>query len=188
MKVVLVVALVLVAQAHAWYDVKTVDELDVNKYKGRWYEAYSSLIQRWTFQKNSFCTCAEYGLTADQGKISVLNSGRLKSPTGKENAITGFATVPDAKFPGKLSVQFPGTPGGDYWVAKLGPVNKAGQYSYSIVTTPWKALVWVLVRDVDEFKQLYDKEVKQWLKVNGFNWFYNKPRATYQGKDCIYPK
>merc|ERR1711962_1057490 len=42
--------------------VKTVDELDLTKYMGRWYEMYNSLIQRQTFQKDSFCTTADYTL------------------------------------------------------------------------------------------------------------------------------
>jgi len=186
--VVIVLGLVLVAQTQArWGDVPTVDKLDVASYTGRWYEAYSTVIQRWTFQKNSFCTCAQYGINKD-GTISVINSGRLKSPTGKENSLGGVATQPDLKFPGKLTVQFPGSPKGDYWVTKLGPLNAKNEYSYAIVTTPWKALMWVLVRDVDEFKQMYDKEVLQWLSVNGYSWYWNKPRTTYQGKDCLYPK
>merc|ERR1711936_1171370 len=169
-----------------WWDVKTVDKLDVDKYLGRWYEAYGSLVQKWTFQKNSFCTCANYGKRSD-GKISVFNAGRKFSPTGKASNITGYAYIPDANVPGKLKVVFPRSGEGNYWVMKLGPLNAAGQYSYAIVTSNFKAFLWVLVRDHDEYMKTQDAEIQQWLKENGFTHFWNKPSKTYQGKDCLYP-
>jgi len=183
------VGIVLLCCAHAlaWpWQVETVKELDVNKYIGRWYEAYGSLIQKATFQKDSYCTCANYGIRKD-GKISVFNAGRLHSPTGKANNITGFAYVVDPKFPGKLRVEFPSAPAGNYWVMKLGPLNKDGQYSYSIVTSNLKSFLWILVRDVDDYMKKYDAEIQEYVKQQGFTWFWNRPRKTYQGKDCLYP-
>ena len=70
---------------------------------------------------------------------------------------------------------------------KLGPENEDGKYAYSIITTPYKALLWVLVRDTKTFKKQYDAEVLDYLKKNGFNFIWNKPRETYQGQDCLYP-
>ena len=52
------------------------------------------------------------GLRED-GKISVFNAGRLHSPTGKANNITGYAYVVDPKVPGKLRVVFPSSPAGN---------------------------------------------------------------------------
>merc|ERR1719323_16968 len=181
-----VVVLALLGQCFALGDVETVPELDVNKYAGRWYEAYSSLIQRVTFQKDSVCTCATYTLR-DDGKITVLNAGRINTPTGEENALTGEAFVVDPAVPGKLKVQFPGSPKGNYWVVKLGPIDAEGQYSYAVVTTPFKSMMWVLVRDYEDFKQNYDSEVLAYLDENRYNWFWNRPRSTYQGSDCLYP-
>merc|ERR1712060_359511 len=179
----------LVASCSAdWpWAVKTVDKLDINKYLGRWYEATSSYIPKKTFQKNSFCTNAIYSLRKD-GKIGVLNSGRLLSPTGKENSIKGYAYVVDPKFPGKLKVAFPSASEGNYWVVKLGPLNSDGKYSYAVVTSNFKLITWVLVRDVDEYKTKYYHEVQTFLKKNGYDRFYNRPKPTYQGKDCIYNK
>jgi len=187
-----IAGIVLLCCAHAlgWpWDVETVKELDVHKYTGRWYEAYGSLIQKWTFQKDSFCTCATYGIR-DDGKISVFNAGRLHSPTGKANNITGYAYVVDPKFPGKLKVVFPntGAPAGNYWVMKLGPLNKEGLYSYAVVTSNLKSFLWILVRDVDDYMKNHDAEIQKYVKEKGFTWFWNKPRKTYQGKDCLYPK
>jgi len=70
----------------------------------------------------------------------------------------------------------------------LGPESgEKGQYEYSVISTPSKSLMWVLARDPKTFKEKYDKEVLDFLKDNGFDWFWNKPRETYQGEDCFYP-
>ena len=71
---------------------------------------------------------------------------------------------------------------------KLGTLNKDGQYSYAIVTSNLKSFLWVLVRDHDDYMKTQDAGIQAWLKENGFTWFWNKPRKTYQGKDCLYPK
>ena len=43
------------------------------------------------------------------------------------------------------------------------------------------------VRDYESYMKTYDTEVQKYVKEKGFVWFWNKPRATYQGKDCLYP-
>ena len=55
-----------------------------------------------------------------------------------------------------------------------------------MVTDPYKFFLFVLARNVTEFKQNYDKEVLTKLKEQGFTRFYNKPKKTYQGPDCNY--
>ena len=74
-------------------------------------------------------------------------------------------------------------------VIKLGPktYGEDNLYEYAIVTTPGKWLTWVLARDPKTFKERHDKEVLEFLDANGFNWFWNRPRETYQGDDCQYP-
>ena len=73
------------------------------------------------------------------------------------------------------------------WVVQLGPATFRGnQYQYSVVTDPLKLTLFVLARDVVEFKQNYDAEVLTKLKEQGFTRFYDKPIDIYQGKDCMY--
>merc|ERR1712183_123943 len=189
MKTFYTILLLAVVQINAFFfpKVDTVEDLDLASYTGRWYEGYSSLIQRATFQRNSYCTTADYSLKPN-GAIKVINSGRLKSPTGEENTIEGEAKVVDANEPGALNVKFSTGPQGDkanYLVVKLGPVVD-GKYDYTVITTDYKALVWVLARNPETFAQKYEKDVLAYLKKNGYNWFINRPRKTYQGKDCIY--
>jgi len=194
MNTLLLLAVVGLYQANAFLfpKVKTVDTLDLNKYTGRWYEAYSTLVQKATFQRNSYCTSATYTINGD-GTVKVFNAGRIGSATGKANEILGVAKVVDAKVPGALNVKFATGPQGDsanYLVVKLGPATfgKDGLYEYTVISSPKKFLAWVLVRDVKDFKAKYETEVLAYLKDNGYKWFWNRPRATYQGDDCIYPQ
>jgi len=73
------------------------------------------------------------------------------------------------------------------WVVQLGPPTfKGNYYQYSVVSGPGKTGLFVLARDIAEFKQNYEEEVLAKLKEQGFTRFYNKPRETYQENNCIY--
>ena len=73
------------------------------------------------------------------------------------------------------------------WVVQLGPPTYNGnQYQYAVVSNQWKFSLFVLARNVVEFKMKYDDEVTAKLKEQGFTKFYNRPTETYQGSDCMY--
>lgn len=73
------------------------------------------------------------------------------------------------------------------WVVQLGPATfKRNYYQYSVVTGPEIFDLFVLARNITEFKLKYDEEVLTKLKEQGFTRFYNKPTETYQGSDCMY--
>lgn len=46
--------------------------------------------------------------------------------------------------------------------------------------------LFVLARNVTEFKLTYETEVLAELESQGFTKFYNKPIEIYQGTDCVY--
>jgi len=186
------VFLSLLATSDAFFwSIKTVDQLNVGQYTGRWYEVSSSVIQRMTFQRNSYCTSAVY-TEKKGGEIEVFNSGRKNNATGPVNSVYGTAAVPDTSKPGRIVVNFMGSKSSkpNYLVVKLGPpiFGESALYEYSVVTTPYKLMVWVLARDVNVFKEKYEKEVSDFLKSNGYDYFWNRPKNTYQGNDCVYPK
>ncbi|XP_002165249.3 outer membrane lipoprotein Blc isoform X1 [Hydra vulgaris] len=179
----------LQVQAGFFEPIITVDQLDINKYLGRWYEISSSMIPKLTFEKNLVCTTATYSLQSD-GSIKVFNAGRILKPTGLANNATGKAVVVRN---GTLLVTFPQSINffnANYFVVKLGnpTFGTQGLYEYAIVTTPFRLTTWVLARDPQSFFANYQKEVKDYLKYNGYNWFWNKPTPTVQTQDCIYPE
>ena len=66
------------------------------------------------------------------------------------------------------------------------PTYKGNLYQYSVVTDSSDTNLFVLARNVTEFKLNYEAEVLSKLESQGFTKYYNKPRDIYQGDDCVY--
>lgn len=143
-----------------------IEELDVAKYLGKWFQIYGAPTNV-IFQGYGKCITADYGLLTD-GNVSVLNA-QLNMKNEPEK-ISGYAYYKNMSEPGKLTVHLDGTPAdAPYWVVSLGEV-KNGQYQYSIITTPSGISLWVLARDVDLFLRNYDAEVKQFLEAGSYKY------------------
>jgi len=144
----------------------TVQELDVYKYLGHWSQVYGSPTNV-IFQGYGECITADYGLL-DNGYVSVLNT--QVNENDEIEKINGYAYYQDISQPGKLTVHLDGVPvESPYWVVKLGEVVD-NQYQYSIVTTPSGVSLWVLVRDIETFYELYDTEVREFLANYSYNY------------------
>jgi lipocalin len=64
-------------------------------------------------------------------------------------------------------------------------MNKDKKYDWAIVSDPLKAFLFVLARDVENFKKKYDKDIQKKLKTYGFTGLL-APIQTHQGKGCVY--
>jgi apolipoprotein D and lipocalin family protein len=118
-----------------------VQEVDLGRYIGKWYEIASN---RPDFQKDCFCTTAEYSLIdAAAPTIGVRNSCNRGSPSGPRTIADGRATIPDLSTPAKLSVSFrgpfPAEP--NYWIVSL-----ADDYSYAVVSSAERKPIFILAR------------------------------------------
>ena len=144
----------------------TVPQLDVKKYLGHWllvYQAPTNVI----FQGYGTCISADYGLL-DNGNVNVVNTQIDKH--NEIDQITGYGYYKNVSEPGKLTVHLDGVPvDSPYWVIKLGEV-KNNQYQYSIITTPSGISLWVLVRDITSFFELYNTEVIDFLAEYNFKY------------------
>ena len=149
---------------------KAVDELDVDKYVGDWYQVYQDRFNL-IFQEKGTCSKAHYELL-DDGRISVLNE--QLDEDGTKDEITGYAYYKDDDCCGYLTVQLRDIPEASYWVLELGPVVD-DYYDYSIVSDNKGLSLYVLARDVDRFFKLYNDDVINSLEDFGFNKFFNKP-------------
>jgi apolipoprotein D and lipocalin family protein len=131
--------------------VKTVD---LNRYKGVWYE-----IARLPnfFERKLKCTSATYDLR-DDGKITVINKGFYLSDPEKSTSSKGVAWIPDKNSPAKLKVQFFWPFSGDYWIMELDK-----DYRYVLVGDPSVKYLWILAREkkMDEatYKMLLQKAI-----------------------------
>lgn len=106
--------------------------IDTERYLGRWHEAARLPNQ---FERDCVYVTADYG-TREDGLISVVNSCR--SSDGETRDANGRARIVGE---GKLEVSFFGPFWGDYWV-----LERAPDYSWSIVGEPRGRYLWVLTR------------------------------------------
>lgn len=157
-------------------DYKAVEELDLTKYVGKWYQVYEDRFNH-LFQGDGTCATAEY--TLNNNTVSVLNQQLNRN--GKYDSITGSAYYKDGDCCGYLTVILEGTPEAPYWVLGLGPLVD-GYYDYSIVSDNKALSLFVLARDVERYYKLYDDNVLNILNDFGFNKKYNTPMIMDQSK------
>jgi lipocalin len=160
----------------------TVETLDLEKYKGRWYQIYGNNFDQ-LFEKFSSCITADYTLMPT-GNVSLVNS-QYEKINGIEQiegyAYYGYNSDPKL-YPGELMVHLDGVPhDAPYWVFDLGPENDNNYYDWAIVSDPVKLSLFVLARDVDTYYKYYDDEVLEILNQYGFD-----ELITVSHEDCEY--
>ena len=120
---------------------KTVSQVDLNKYVGLWYEI--TKIPN-SFQKQcAYGTTAEYKLL-EAGNIQVINKCYTKD--SEADVAEGLAKVVDKKTNSKLEVSFFSILGfrpfwGDYWIIGLDD-----NYQWAVVGSPNRKYGWILSR------------------------------------------
>jgi apolipoprotein D and lipocalin family protein len=138
-----------------------VTSVDLNRYKGTWYE-----IARLPnfFEKKLKCISATYTLR-DDGKITVLNRGNYITNPLKSTSSEGVAWVPDKSQTAKLKVQFFWPFSGDYWIMYL-----EKDYRYVLVGDPSLKYLWILSREkkMDEttYRMLLQKAIDNGYDVS----------------------
>jgi len=157
---------------------KAVDELDLPKYMGKWYQVYKDNFNK-AFQGFGRCSTADYSIV-ESNKVSVLNQQINKN--NMYESIDGYAFYKDDDCCGYLTVKLDGAPQAAYWVLELGPVVD-DLYDYSIVSDNIGLSLFVLTRNVDRFYKLYNDAVLVSLDEFGFNKEINKPLVMNQ-TDC----
>ena len=139
-------------------DLKAVDDFQVDRYLGRWYE-----IARLdhSFERGLNNVSAEYSLR-DDGGIKVVNrgfnpeSGEWKTAEGKAYFVSGQNT-------GRLKVSFWGPFYGGYNIIGLDREN----YSYALVCGSDKSYLWILAR-TGELEEEIKNQLVEKAKVSGF--------------------
>ncbi len=154
---IIVVFLILMGNATAQQPlpVSPVEQVDLDRYCGTWYEIakFPNRFQR----KCSCCTTAEYTLLAN-GKIKVVN--RCRKADSSLSVAEGIAKKDDPKGSNaKLKVRFaPSWLGwlpfvwGTYWIIDLAP-----DYSYAVVGEPSRKYLWILSRTKNIEKSEYEE-------------------------------
>lgn len=120
--------------------------VDLNRYAGLWYE-----IARYEagFQRGCEGVTATYGLRED-GQVSVVNTCRQAGLNGEMRSAEAKAKVVEGSGNAKLKVSFFGPfYVGDYWV-----LDRADDYSWSIVGEPSGRYLWLLSRSAQPSPQV----------------------------------
>jgi apolipoprotein D and lipocalin family protein len=151
---------IIMASAYSQKPPSVVSSVDLNRYKGLWYE-----IARlpFFFERKLKCTSATYTLRED-GRITVLNKGNYLTDPKKSTSSQGVAWIPDKNSPAKLKVQFFWPFSGDYWILELDK-----DYRYVLVGDPSHKYLWILAREkkMDEktYSMLLNKAVENGYDV-----------------------
>ena len=120
-------------------EMKSVQELDIERYLGEWHEIARFPV---SFQEGCTNVRAVYGKAEDE-KVSVTN---YCNKDGETTSIEGDATI---EGPGKLGVSFFWfLPRGDYWVLWIDET-----YETVAVGVPSGNAGWILTRDPDRTRE-----------------------------------
>ena len=145
------------AQASPTSPLTTVDNVDLRRYAGKWYE-----IARYPnrFQRNCQSDTTAIYTLRDDGKVQVVNACRERN--GKVTTARGTAKVVEKKTNAKLKVTFFWPFYGDYWVIGLSP-----DYQYAIVGEPSRKYLWILSRTPSMEETTY-QEVLRLVETLGY--------------------
>lgn len=125
----------------------TVKNLEIDKFLGKWYE-----IARFphSFEKNLVGVTATYSMR-DDGKIKVLNQGRLGTLDGELKSAVGKAKIPDKSKPAHLKVAFFWIFYADYLVMELDSEN----YQWAMIGSSSDKYLWILSRTPQMDEKVY---------------------------------
>lgn len=156
----------------------SVQNFNVTQYLGVWYQVADDGWVQDTFQRQGYCVQATYGVLAD-GNLSVFNQERYGSPTGPVKNISGYAYVPNPAEPAQLKVDLYGAPveNANYWIIAVGPVVD-DKYQWAVISEPGMTYMWVLTRNVVEYRVLYERKVYNLVKSLGFTGALNSYQPT----------
>ncbi len=157
-KLSIILALFLMGCVGIPENIKPVDNFELEKYLGKWYE-----IARLdhSFERGLTRITADYSLRNDGG-VRVLNRGySVKKNAWKE--VEGKAYFVKGSDQGHLKVSFFGPFYGSYIVFGLDHEN----YQYSIVCGPDKSYLWILARGPEINSDLKNKLIEK-AAASGF--------------------
>eukprot|EP01120_Amphizonella_sp_Union-15-10_P009452 TRINITY_DN357_c0_g1_i2.p1 TRINITY_DN357_c0_g1~~TRINITY_DN357_c0_g1_i2.p1 ORF type:complete len:212 (-),score=41.96 TRINITY_DN357_c0_g1_i2:60-695(-) len=162
-------------------NVPTAKEIP-SRYAGVWYEIATVPLAKETFERNCFCTFANYTIAGPQ-QVTVINTCNVDSVNGRVDVTKGNAIIPDLAQPGKLEVSF-GGPYAPYWI-----INLDTNYQWAVIWSCTDILgfdiefLWVLSRTPTLDETLYQQLIQKAASETGYD-ISRLLKTTQQG--CTY--
>ncbi|MGR9088166.1 MAG: lipocalin family protein [Gammaproteobacteria bacterium] len=147
MKLFLIIPLLLISCTGIPKGLEAVDGFEIERYLGTWYEV--ARLDH-SFERGLENISATYRLRADGG-LDVLNTGWDKED-GEWKTAKGRAYFIQSPDKGRLKVNFLGPFYSSYNIIALDKIN----YSYAMVTGPSKSYLWILSRNKQMPKAVFD--------------------------------
>ncbi len=142
---------------------ETKKKVDINSYKGTWYE-----IARFEhfFEKGCKNVTATYNLK-DENKIEVINRCTMISDNKKKEARGVAYAIDDTN--SKLKVSFFRPFYGDYWIIDLDK-----DYKVALVGSPSREYLWILSRD-----KIINEKTKNQLLLKAENYGFDTKKFIW---------
>ena len=147
---------------------------------------FQNLARRFTttaalklYEKHGQCITTDISTNEAEATMSVLNTQTVNSTEAPFFRAAG--TIYSTSAPGKFNVVFPPASWVDHTIVALGPLDGAGQYTYSIGTNHRKTDLFVLARDYSNWD-----ETAVLLLIENYD--LPPPVEIVQGQQCTYAK
>ena len=139
-------------------NIDTVLDFDLSKFSGKWHQVYDNNYNK-IFIKNGDCINHYY--QEDHNTLFHLTYNDLNSNNTK-SSISGNIKEVNVNNPGKLKISADKFLNSDYWISKVGPVI-LDKNEHAIITASLGLSLFVLVRNLDTFSDLYKDEILDFL-------------------------
>lgn len=154
---------------------KVVDNVDLEKYSGKWFEI-GSIPEK--HQKGCSNTIAEYSVT-EEGYVKVVNSCNKDIIEETRDKAEGKAYPVKNSNNAKLKIEFQWPFKGDYWIMALGE-----NYEYAMVGNPDRKYLWILSRTNELKSEIYDSLLKK-AEDQGYDISKVKKTEHYKSKKTV---
>ncbi|XP_033225728.1 apolipoprotein D-like [Belonocnema kinseyi] len=147
-------------------NLKVVQNFDIEKYMGKWYEAGRYFVLT---ELGGKCVTSKYSLN-DDGTVNVLNS-QVNAFTGKSISMEGIVEFVGKSGEGKLSISFPKLPSvikGSLWILDTDYSSYAVVFSCQDFKLFNTKQAWILTRDRVPSEEVLQKAYKT-FDASGFS-------------------
>ena len=154
--------------------INTVNQLDVPSYMGNWHQVYTNRVTSLVFGENSSCITTNYRLIEDEEFNNKIDMNfKLKNNESYINH-SGIGYTLNNSHPGELVAHFYNdNVAFKYLIIENGPLVD-NQYQYSIVTDDLGIMLFVFIRNLNDFL-LYQKDIDVVLENYNFTDYFRQP-------------